>query len=142
MKHRINLKALAITAVVLSLFIPFKRVQAQGATCHSKVAGMDGTLSYDSLCVPPALKIPSDYQGTDYEKHMKLGMNFGANFADYNSALINFQKAILEAPPGSEAYNEAKRGYKAAWLAKQAQNRPSFHPYLIWLQVSGVQHEE
>jgi hypothetical protein len=141
MKLISSLSAFALTVVALSSIISFNQTQAQDTSCQNQVTGMTGTLGYDSLCISPALAIPPTYKGTAYERYMKAGMDAGANFSDFNSALINFQKASQQVPADSEAYREARRGYKAAWLAKEATERPTFDPYLIWLQVSGVHHE-
>lgn len=132
---------MALLVLGLGLCIPSLKAQAKETRCHNRVTGMTGTLSYDSLCISPTLKVPREYRDTAYEQYMKTAMNAAANFNDFNTALINFQKAMQQVPPGSDAYREARRGYQAAWLAKQAQSHPTFDPYLIWLQVSGVYHD-
>ena len=103
---------------------------------------MMGTISHDGMhpfCLPPSIKVPSSLKGTDYERYMNIAINAGANKDDYDTAMINFDKALAEVQNSSdsEAKRASERGYKAAFLAKVAKGTDN-KPYTFWLLVSGV----
>lgn len=138
MKRRVIATAalLTITSYISSTTI--KPAQAQdGQYCYSELADRAGKIEYGE-CIPHFLSI--NKANKPYAHYMQLGVDLAAEESDWDSAIINFQRAKQHAKTKFELA-EAKRGELAATLAKMIQPQVSSEGqhlgYVTWVRISG-----
>lgn len=137
----INAIFASITLVVsLNTYVLAQQYQHEGEPCHSEFTNLPARIEYD-ICTPEALYV-SKYNGNStYTKYMSMGMEIASENSDWDSAMINFQKAYNLAQSEGER-EEAERGYKGAAVAKHLQKNPEtsngVKPYTGWVYVTGV----
>ena len=98
--------------LLLTMVLPSSKVEAHRNGCHrwhscpsDSGSYVCGDLGYSSQC-PPSNQNNSPTSGTEllYSQHMKIGNN-AIQKQDYQSALINFKRALTIRPGDSAALN-------------------------------------
>ena len=110
--QKLSLKITLTIALLSTIVLPSSKVEAHRNGCHrwhscpsDSGSYVCGDLGYSSQC-PPSTQNNSSNSGTEllYSQHMKIG-NAAIQKQDYQSALINFKRALVIRPGDSAAMN-------------------------------------
>lgn len=138
MKRRVIATAALLTVMSYTAPATIKPAQAQDRQyCYSELADRPGEIEYGE-CIPHFLAI--NKANTPYAQSMYVAIDLAAEESDWDSAVINFQRAKQHAKTKFELA-EAERGELAATLAKMAQKQDSGEgqnlDYASWVMISG-----
>lgn len=138
MKRRVIATAALLTAMSYIAPATIKPAQAQERQyCYSELADRAGEIEYGE-CIPHFLSI--NKANKPYAQYMSAAIELAAEESDWNSAIINFQRAKQQAKTKFELA-EAERGELAATFAKTTQPQISDEGqhlgYVSWVRISG-----
>lgn len=111
--QEVNLKTTLSVALLLTIVLPNGKAEAHRSGCHrwhscpsDTNSYVCGDLGYTSQC-PPSTQRNNSSPNTElmYEQYMKIGNN-ALGKQDYQTALINFKRA-LKVRPGDSAAMQA-----------------------------------
>lgn len=132
--------ALGLTILYISpaLTQDFNDPNYFGGKCYSTLAQTEGIYDY-GLCIPNPIKI--NYPpNNNYDKYMIKAVDAAAEKGDYDSAIINFLRALkikpnsLSAQRGLQASKAAKEQKKIQEHSDEGQNLA----YVVWVKISGI----
>lgn len=150
LKNILNNAFLLVSASAASAVSqPVAKAQDYVNSCFSNLTGTIGSIQYGN-CMPQPIIVHEKSTNNLYRKYMSMAISAampaaedvqGCGESDFNSAMINFQRAKSQASTLWEA-KEALRGHKAAWMAKHVSDRPqefpALNPYSTWVSISGI----
>ena len=107
-----SLKITLSIAIFLTVVLPSSKVEAHRSGCHrwhscpsDSGSYVCGDLGYSSQCSPSTqFNEPIYSKELLYSQHMKIGNN-AVQKQDYQTALINFKKALMIVPRNPSAIN-------------------------------------
>ena len=140
------MKALATAATLVTLLMnaspsvgqDFNDPHYFGGKCFSELARVNGTYEYGH-CVPTPINLSYKSQN-QFDKYMSIAVDAAAENGDYDTAIINFRRALQIRPNSTDA----QRGLKAASAAKEQAKIWEYNSseenssYLIWVKISGI----
>jgi hypothetical protein len=146
MLKRLIASTLAAASILTSIALPAK-AHNEEFNCYAELAERPGHIMYGE-CVPnPVNKFAFNTAEWYYmEQGLNAAMPYSSEecgtdsnqMSDWDTAIINFQKAYNTADTGSFAEAEALRALLGAQWAKEGMQTGKYNEYGIWVEWTGI----